>query len=53
LEKSKANGTPVTEDDIKPYIRGGTLPTCPAGGKYTIGKVGELPTCSITGHALP
>ena len=24
-----------------------------AGGKYTIGKVGEKPTCSVPGHELP
>jgi outer membrane lipoprotein-sorting protein len=53
LEKGKANGTVVTEDDITPYLKGGILPTCPSGGKYTIGKVGETPTCSIPGHALP
>jgi len=53
LEKGKKNGDPVTEADIKPYLQGGKLPVCPAGGKYTIGKVGELPTCSISGHALP
>jgi len=56
LEKGKAIGTPVTEADIKPYIKldaNGNLPKCPAGGKYTIGKVGEPPTCSIPGHALP
>ena len=27
--------------------------TCPQGGTYTIGSVGEKPTCSIPGHALP
>jgi hypothetical protein len=56
LEKGKAIGAAVTEADIKPYIKldaSGNLPKCPAGGKYTIGKVGELPTCSIAGHALP
>jgi len=56
LEKGKPNGTPVTEADIKPYIKldaNGNLPTCPSGGKYTIGKVGEKPTCSIPGHELP
>jgi hypothetical protein len=53
LEKGKANGTAVTEADITPYIQGGVLPKCPAGGKYTIGKVGENPTCSIPGHELP
>jgi hypothetical protein len=56
LEKGKPNGTPVTEDDIKPYIKldaNGNFPKCPAGGTYTIGKVGEKPTCSIPGHELP
>jgi outer membrane lipoprotein-sorting protein len=56
LEKGKKIGDPVTEADIKPYIKldaSGNLPKCPAGGTYTIGKVGEKPTCSIPGHALP
>ena len=55
LEKGKKVGDPVTEADIKPYIKldaNGNLPKCPAGGKYTIGKVGETPTCSIPGHVL-
>jgi hypothetical protein len=56
LEKRKPKDTPITEDDIKPYLKldaNGSLPQCPAGGKYTIGKVGEKPTCSIPGHELP
>ena len=56
LENGKANGTPVTEADITPYLGpgpNGTVPKCPAGGKYTIGKVGEVPTCSIPDHVLP
>jgi outer membrane lipoprotein-sorting protein len=56
LENRKTSGTPVTEADIKPYIKldaNGNLPKCPSGGKYTIGKVGETPTCSIPGHVLP
>ena len=56
LEKRKAAGTSVAEADIKPYIKldaNGNLPRCPAGGTYTIGKVGEKPTCSIPGHELP
>jgi len=27
-------------------------PTCPSGGSYTIGRVGEKPRCSVTGHTL-
>jgi outer membrane lipoprotein-sorting protein len=53
LEKGKANGTIVTETDITPYLVGGKMPVCPSGGTYTIGKVGEKPTCSIPGHELP
>lgn len=56
LEKNKETGTPVTEADIKPYIKpdaSGNLPKCPAGGIYIIGKVGEPPTCSVPGHKLP
>ncbi len=56
LENSKKVGTVVTEDDIKPYIKlnaNGNLPKCPSGGTYTIGKVGEKPTCSTAGHFLP
>ncbi|HEY5233841.1 MAG TPA: hypothetical protein VIK35_09945 [Verrucomicrobiae bacterium] len=53
LEKGKATGYVVTEADITPYIRGGVLPKCPSGGTYTIGKVGEKPTCSTAEHFLP
>ena len=60
LENGKTNGTVATEDDIKPYIKldaNGNLPKCPQGGTYTIGKVGEPPTCSLgktkPGHVLP
>jgi hypothetical protein len=43
------------EKGKKTYIRliNGALPKCPQGGIYTIGPVGEAPTCSISGHKLP
>jgi hypothetical protein len=61
LENHKTNGTPVTEADIKPYIKldaSGNLPKCPAGGIYAIGSVGEPPACSLgttvsPAHVLP
>jgi hypothetical protein len=43
-----ANDTP-TGDDLRPYLRG-NIPKCPDGGVYTIGTVGELPSCSIPEH---
>ena len=53
LEKGKATGAAVTAADIAPYLVGRRMPVCPGGGRYTIGKVGDKPTCSIPGHALP
>lgn len=29
------------------------LPVCPDLGTYNLGAAGELPTCSLPGHALP
>jgi hypothetical protein len=29
------------------------MPSCPAGGVYTIGTLGDKPTCSLPGHVLP
>ena len=44
-------------DDLKPYFPdrwSNSIPICPAGGKYSINRVGKLPTCSIggPGHSL-
>jgi hypothetical protein len=53
-EHKKTNGAAVTWADVLPYIgRGnGQIPKCPDGGIYTLGRVGETPTCSIPGHVL-
>jgi hypothetical protein len=56
LEARKTNTDTPTEDDLRPYLgRGakGEMPSCPDGGAYTFGAVGEKPTCSVQGHALP
>jgi len=57
LENSKqAPDTPTMEDLLR-YLGHGpnntNMPSCPDGGVYTLGPVGELPTCSIPGHVLP
>jgi hypothetical protein len=51
------NGHPVEpgsteETQVMQYIKGMRLPDCPAGGTYTIGPIGTLPTCSHPGHRL-
>jgi general secretion pathway protein G len=51
LEHNKTAKDVPTKSDLLPYLR--RWPACPAGGEYTIGAVGEKPTCSIPGHGLP
>jgi len=56
LENGKTNGVICTVEDIKPYIKlnaKGDIPGCPQGGIYTIGKVGEPPTCSLATNGFP
>jgi len=48
--KKTSTDTPSFTDLVPEYMK--AEPKCPAGGTYTIGKVGTNPTCSIAGHAL-
>jgi len=52
IENRKTEGDSVDADDISPtYIK--VFPTCPGGGTYQIGVIGQNPTCSIgDDHAL-
>ena len=50
-EKGKKIGDVPTAQDLKPYFKSGVFPTCPAAGTYTIGAVGNAPTCSIPSHS--
>jgi hypothetical protein len=55
LEKGKTADYVPTEQDIveiAAYIKGG-MPVCPSGGIYTIGAIGEPPSCSIHGVFQP
>jgi septal ring factor EnvC (AmiA/AmiB activator) len=52
LEKNKKPTAIPTAQDLAPYFKDGILPVCPSGGTYSINAVGELPACSISGHAL-
>ena len=36
-------------DDLKPYLKGESLPECPSNGQYTILPGGEI-TCTIGEH---
>src|SRR5215469_15263460 len=56
LEFHKSTNDIVTVTDLRPYysVSGTTnhraMLTCPQGGTYTLGRVGELPSCSIPQH---
>jgi competence protein ComGC len=56
LEHKKQNTDTPTMEDLMPYLAAALndkAPVCPAGGVYTIGSVGQNPTCSVPGHVLP
>jgi len=52
-----ANGKPpgalVNPQDLAQLLPNKTMPTCPAGGIYTINPVGLSPICNIPGHQMP
>jgi competence protein ComGC len=55
LENNKQSTDTPTPADLthlknNQYFKNGQFPTCPAGGTYTIGSVGEPPTCTVSGH---
>ena len=56
MEHHKTTNDTPTWDDLREYIgRSGTTGpvfTCPAGGSYTIRRVGEKPICSVERHKL-
>jgi len=57
LEKGKTNGEAINyPEDLTPYIKlnsNGKIPPCPNGGVYSIKKVGDSPTCSLSNIVVP
>jgi hypothetical protein len=60
LEKHLTNGDAINfPNDLTPYIKlnsAGKIPGCPQGGSYSLTKVGDYPTCTLStltpSHAL-
>jgi prepilin-type N-terminal cleavage/methylation domain-containing protein len=55
LEAKQPLNATYTLTDLIPYIKldsAGKVPTCPAGGNYTLTTVANAPTCSIPGHVF-
>lgn len=54
LEHHKTTNDIPTAVDLREFFKNGQLPTCPAGGIYTLGRLDEPPKCSLGGrHVLP
>lgn len=57
LEHAKTNGEAINfPADLTPYIklnRQGQIPSCPAGGTYSIKQVGSIPACSLGTNVTP
>jgi len=53
LEKNKDPNSTPTMLDLAPYLKGNVADLrCPAGGAYSLNKMGQVPTCSIASHDL-
>ena len=53
-DNGKSTNDIPTWEDVRHYLsRDAKIPTCPQGGKYTLGRKGTAPTCSYPGHRLP
>jgi competence protein ComGC len=53
LQNNKDTNSTPTMDDLRLFLKGNTASLrCPAGGTYTINKIGEAPSCSIPSHEL-
>jgi prepilin-type N-terminal cleavage/methylation domain-containing protein len=57
MEQGWATGDAITagspaETNALQYVKGNTVPTCPANGAYTWGNIGIDPECDVDGHEL-
>ncbi len=49
-ERHKTTNDTPTWNDLRPYLREPVPLECPDGGVYKIGRMNEMPTCSIAWH---
>jgi hypothetical protein len=52
-ENKLEGGSLMMLDDLAGYFPGGVIPVCPAGGHYSINRIGSPPACSLNGHSIP
>src|SRR4051812_19354954 len=47
-ENQKTDGDLIVPSEIDAYVKIGR-PSCPSGGSYRYGKLGDIPVCSVAG----
>ncbi len=52
-DNDKVETVRPTVKDLLPYFKDRVFPECPGGGTIYLNAVNEVPTCSVSGHALP
>jgi hypothetical protein len=52
-ENKLEKGSLMMLDDLANYFPDGVIPACPAGGHYSINRIGSPPACSLNGHSIP
>jgi len=52
LQNNKGTNSTPTMQDLTPFLKGNAALRCPAGGTYSINRIGVVPTCSIPSHDL-
>ena len=52
-KKTSSDTYSLTDTTLLAYLKGSTLPVCPASGTYAAGAlVSVVPTCTVSGHTL-
>ncbi|SRR6266498_65965 len=53
LQNNKDTNAVPTMQELTPFLKGNAASFhCPAGGTYSINKIGQVPTCTIASHEL-
>ncbi len=52
-DNNKRPNAQPTVKELLPYFKDKVFPECPGGGTIYLNAANEVPTCSISGHALP
>jgi hypothetical protein len=52
-DNTAEKGLPVLMENLVDYLPQQSNPICPAGGHYSVNRIGASPACSIEGHSIP